>query len=156
MDHVLQGSSATKRILLVTGVGDCANATEEAFRTASETGAEIGLLQILTSDLYHYGHNDLIATRPSKKDFLLYIREQVLERGRAEAEALQRRAHAMGLAVEVYSVETEDAPSVIIAEARKGYDAIFIPRERKALFPLFKKQLASRLRRHLRNLVVEC
>jgi hypothetical protein len=156
MDQTPHSTPNAQRILLVTGVGDCTKATEEAFRAASATGAEIALLQILTSDLYHYGHNDLVATRPSKAQFLLYIREQVLERAAAQAADLRKRALDTGITLSVRPVETEDVAAAVIAEAKNGYDRIFLPRERKKLFPLLKRPIIRSLGKELRSRVVEC
>ncbi len=57
------------------------NAVDEALRAARRESRKARVLQILDSDLYFYGHNDLVAPRLNKQRFLLYIREQVLEQG---------------------------------------------------------------------------
>ena len=73
------------KILLVLGTGDSRIAESEAFTFAKQTSSVVVALQVLTSKLYHYAHNDLIATRPSKRDFLFYIRDEVMENGKKEA-----------------------------------------------------------------------
>ncbi len=145
-----------KDILLVLTGADCEDAVEAAFRFARASSKKIVALQILTSDLYHYGHNDLIATRPSKAQFLLYIREQVLARASAEAEQIRKRALNIGICLAICPVETEDVVSTVMTEARKGYDVIFLPKEKRKLFPLLKKQPVRQLKKKLGSQVIEC
>jgi hypothetical protein len=145
-----------KEILLVlTGQND-RQAEDAAFRYAAQMGKGLVVLQILTSNLYHYGHHDVIATRPSKLQFLLHIRDEVLERGRVKAEALQERAREQNIRIEIRAVETEDAPSIVLSETRKGFDTIFIGKEKKRVFPLFGKTLAKRLERECPTRVIQC
>ena len=143
-------------VLLVLAGSDDAKAVEGAFRFALTGPWRVVALQLLTSDLYHYGHNDLVATRPSKAQFLLYEREQVLERARAAAEELRRRAEELAVPLDLRPVETEDPFPVVMAEAGKGYEAIFIVKEKKKLFPLFKRSLGRCLRRRFPSAAMEC
>lgn len=113
------------------------------------------MLQILDSDLYLYGHNDLVAPRLNKQRFLLYIRDQVLEQGAVEAKLLSEKARSMGVTLEIDPVETDDLVSTVVAEARKGYAIIFLAKEKKRIFPLLKKNLAGELRRKLTARVLE-
>ena len=146
----------SKNVLLVLTGADCKEAVDAAFSFARSSGKNVTALQILTSDLYHYGHNDLIATRPSKAQFLLYIREQVLERATAQAAELRKSALDKGITLLIRPVETEDVAAAVIAEAKNGYDRIFLPKERKKLFPLLKRPLIRSLGKELRSRVVEC
>ena len=114
-----------KDILIVLNGGNSENAVEEAFRAAQSDSRKVKVLQILDSGLYFYGHNDLVAPRLSKRTFLLYIREQVLERGKIEAGELREKARNMGVSLEIDPVETDDVISTVIAEAKKGYEKIF-------------------------------
>ncbi len=143
-------------ILLVLTGADCDDAVEAAFRLARASSKKIVALQILTSDLYHYGHNDLVATRPSKAQFLLYIRDQVLARASAEAEELRKKALNTGVSLAICPVETEDVVSTVMTEAKKGYDVIFLPKEKRRLFPLLKEQPVRQLRKKLGGQVIEC
>jgi|SRR5271157_1585408 len=145
-----------KDILLVLTGADCDGAVETAFRFARTSSKKVVALQIITSDLYHYGHNDLIATRPSKAQFLLYIREQVLARASAEAEQLRKKALNVGVCLAICPVETEDVVSTVMTEAKKGYDMIFLPKEKRKLFPLLKKQPSRQLKKKLGRQVIEC
>jgi hypothetical protein len=145
-----------KEILVVLNGKDTENAVEQAFRVAQSDSSKVKVLQILDSGLYHYGHNDLVAPRLSKRTFLLYIREQVLEQGRIETDELRERAHNMGVSLEIDSVETDDVISTVITEAKKGYEKIFLPKEEKKLFPIFKKTIEQHLRREVSSLIISC
>ena len=145
-----------KDILLVLNGGNSENAVEQAFLAAQSDSRKVKVLQILDSGLYHYGHNDLVAPRLSKRTFLLYIREQVLEQGRIEAGELRERAHNMGVSLEIDPVETDDVISTVIAEAKKGYKKIFLPKEKKRLFPIFKKTIEQHLKREVSSLIISC
>lgn len=142
-------------LLILTG-DDCGDAVKAAFDHARSTSKRLCVLQILTSDLYRYGHQDLIATRPSKRQFLLYIRDEVLTRGKAEVQALEKKAGDMGISLEVNTVETEDVFLTSLSEAKKGYDSIFLPKGKKKLFPLFKKNLAQYLQKKITGKIVPC
>lgn len=144
-----------KDILIVLNGGNSENAVEEAFRAAQSDAKKVKVLQILDSELYFYGHNDLVAPRLNKRTYLLYIREQVLEQGKIEAGELREKARNMGVSLEIDPVETDDVISTVIAEAKKGYEKIFLPKEKKRLFPLLKRQtLEETLRKKdIRNIV---
>jgi hypothetical protein len=145
-----------KDILVVyKGVGS-ENAIDEALRTARGEARRTRVLQILDSDLYFYGHNDLVAPRLNKQRFLLYIREQVLEKGGIEAQEIREKALSMGVSLEIDPVETDDLVSTVIAEAKKGYEMIYLAKEKKRLFPLLKKNLARELRKAVAARIVEC
>ncbi|HUL22035.1 MAG TPA: hypothetical protein VLZ10_11310 [Thermodesulfobacteriota bacterium] len=146
---------ANDRILLILEGEDNGNAEESAFNYARSTSKKLVVLQILTSNLYHYGHQDIVATRPSKRQFLLHIRNEVLEQGRAKVKVLEEKAGEQGIAIEIHSVESEDICSAAVEEARKGYDAIFLARKKRKVFPLLEKGLAQHLRKKIRNTIVE-
>jgi hypothetical protein len=145
-----------KDILIVLNGDKNENAVEQAFRIAKTDSRKIKVLQILDSELYHYGHNDLVAPRLNKKRFLLYIRENVLEQGRVEAGKLIRKAGEMGISLEIEPVETDDVISTVITEAKKGYEEIYLPKEKKRLFPIFKKTMAQHLKREAPGRVISC
>jgi len=145
-----------KDILIVFNGSGSGNAADEAFRAAQSSSRKAKVLQILDSDLYHYGHNDLVAPRLNKQRFLLYIRDQVLERGGVEAQELREKACNMGVSLEIDPVETDDVVSTVIAEAGKGYEMIYLAKEKKKLFPLLQKHLATQLRKKFAGKVVEC
>jgi hypothetical protein len=147
---------AAASILLILTGEDCSHAIQTAFQYAQSTSRRLRVIQILTSDLFHYGHHDLVATRPSKREFLLYIRQEVLERGKAVALALQDKAREMNISLEIETVESEDLFSASLAEAKKGYEIIFIPKEVKKLFPLFKKTLESYLKNKTSSTITVC
>ncbi len=152
----MPGDRIVKDILIVYNGDGSTKALEEALRTAQSESGRTKVLQILDSELYHYGHNDLVAPRLNKQRFLLYIRDQVLERGAVEAGLLREKALSMGVSLEIDPVETDDLVSTVIAEANKGYGMIFLAREKRRIFPLLKKNLARELRKTLIAKVVEC
>lgn len=153
--HVV-GSVIVKDILVIYIGDESAQAVEEALRTAKSESRKARVLQILDSDLYHYGHTDLVAPRLNKQRFLDYIRGQVLMRGDQEADLLARKARAMGVSLDISPVETDDLVSTVLAEAKKGYEIIFLAKEKKRIFPLLKKNLARELRKATAIRVVEC
>ncbi len=145
-----------KNILIVLNGESSENTVEEAFGAARSGSKKVKVLQILDSGLYHYAHNDLVAPRLSKRTFLLYIRDQVLEQGRTEADKLGERAGEMGINLEIDSVETDDVLSTVIAEAKKGYDTIYLPKEEKKFFPIFKKTMAQHLKGKVTGKIISC
>jgi hypothetical protein len=148
--------NADRPILLILTGEESGAAIQAALQHARATSKRLRAFQILTSDLYHYGHQDLVATRPSKRQFLLHIREEVLERGRATARALEDKAGELGISLEIETVESEDILSASLTEAKKGYEIIFLPKQPKKLFPLFKKTLAAHLRKKTLGEIVPC
>lgn len=145
-----------KDILIIVNGSGSQNAIEEGFRTARSLSRKAKVLQILDSDLYHYGHNDLVSPRLNKQRFLLYIRDQVLERGAIEARQLREKACHMGVSLEIDPVETDDVLSTVVAEAKKGYEMVYLAKEKKKLFPLLRKHLATQLRKEFVGKVFEC
>jgi hypothetical protein len=145
-----------ERILLILTGEERADAEEAAFSYAKSNSKKLVVLQILTSNLYHYGHQDIIATRPSKRQFLLHIRDEVMERGKVKAKTMAEKAQRERIALEMASVESEDTLSTAAAEVKKGYDTIFLQREKRKLFPLFERTLAGHLRKKTDSRVVEC
>jgi hypothetical protein len=145
-----------EKVLLIVGIGDSGLAEAAAMAYAKDNSSTVVALQILTSNLYHYGHNDLIATRPSKRDFLLYIRSEAVGQGREDAERLAREAEQCGVSMEIVPVETEDVNSTVITEAKKGYGAVFVPKERRKIFPLLQRNLCRELEKRVACRVVAC
>jgi hypothetical protein len=131
-------------------------AIEEAFRYAESTSKKVVALQILTSHLYHWGRNDSILSGPGKARFLIYVRDEVLRRGKDRAKELQERAQNRGISLKIRSVESEHPVSTVIQEAEKGYDSIFLPKKRKGLFPIFEKTLAQHLHKKVSSHIIEC
>jgi len=142
-------------LLILTGVHR-SNAIVEALDYARSTSSPLRVMQILTSDLYRYGHQDLVATRPSKKQFLLHIRNEVLERGKAETRLIEETAREMGISLETVTIESEDAYSISLAEVKKGYGIVFLPKQERKLFPLFQRTLADYLRRKTAARIIAC
>jgi hypothetical protein len=144
------------KVLLVTGVGETAGAETAAFAYAKNSSATVVALQVVTSNLYHYGHVDLIATRPSKRDFLLYIRDEMVARAKTEAERLQHRAEGFGVDLEIKTVETEDVRKTLVDEATCGYTAVFMAPQKRKLFPLLERNLNKVMKKSAPCEVVVC
>lgn len=145
-----------KDILVIYDGAGSAKAIDAALQTAQSESRRARVLQILDSELYHYGHNDLVAPRLNKQRFLMYIRSEVLRESSMEAERIFMKAQKMGVSLEIEPVETDDLVSTVLAEAEKGYELIFLTKEKKRIFPLIKKNLARELRKLLAVRVVEC
>jgi hypothetical protein len=152
----LLNMSADRPILLILTGEECGAAIQAALQHARSASKRLRAFQILTSDLYHYGHQDLVATRPSKRQFLLHIREEVLERGKAIAQTLEDQAREFGISLEIETVESEDILSTALSEAKKSYEIIFLPKQPKKLFPLFKKTLVAHLRKNTPGEIIAC
>ena len=58
--------------------------------------------------------------------------------------------------LEVNSIESEDILSAALSEVKKGYDIIFLPREKKKLFPLFERTLPGYLQKKISGRIVLC
>ena len=149
-------SSVNRPMLLILSGEDCREAIRNAFRHAKSSSKRLQVTQILSSNLYSYGHQDLVATRPSKREFLLYIREEVLKRGEEEILALKKLAGEMEISLEVNTIESEDVLSAALLEAKKGYDIVFIPKQKKKLLPLFKRTLYRYLQKNFSGRIVPC
>ena len=145
-----------KDILIIYNGGGSQKAVDAALLAAQSGAKKVRVLLILDSELYHYGHVDLVAPRLNKQKFLLYIREQVLEKGGIDAAIIREKALSMGVPMQIDPVETDDLVLTVITEARKGYEMIFLKRGEKRIFPLLKKDLARELRKIAGNRIFEC
>jgi hypothetical protein len=132
------------------------NAVEQAFSYAESKSKAVVALQILHSDLYHYGHTDLLLPGPGKKRFLNHIRDELLKRGIEREKALRERSKKRGIPFEMRSVESQDPASTAVEEAKKGYDMIFLPKEKKRRFPILKKTVEEHLRKEISIPLVPC
>ena len=120
---------------------------EQAFVYAKEHAKRVVALQILNSDLFHWGFNDIILPSPAKTKFIGYIREELLRRSRESAIRLKEMAQRNKVPLEIRKVETREPSSAVFEEAEKGYDRIFMEKEKKRLFPIFKKTIEQQLRK---------
>jgi hypothetical protein len=145
-----------KSTLLVLAGDGYRDAMNAALRHAQSTSKQLSVIQVLNSDLYHYGHQDLVATRSSKRQFLLHVRDEVIKRGEEEIRALEEAAQTLGVSLEISSVESEDIYSTCLSEAQKGYDSVFVSKQKSRIFPLFKKTLAEYLRKKTKSRVISC
>jgi hypothetical protein len=132
------------------------SAVEKAFTYAESESKTVIALQILNSDLYHYGHTDLLLPGPGKKRFLNYVRDELLVRGLEREKMLRERAQKRGISLEVRSIESQDPASIAVEEAKNGYDMIFFPKEKKRRFPILKKTVEEHLRKEISIPLVPC
>jgi hypothetical protein len=145
-----------KSALLILAGGDCHNAMTAALLHAQNHSGQLRVIQILNSDLYHYGHHDLVATRPSKRQFLLYERDLVLERGQGDRCLLEEAGRVAKVTLDIDTIESEDIHSACLSEVKKGYNPVFVPKQKPKLFPLFEKTLAEYLRKRTESNVIAC
>ena len=104
-------------------------------------------LQTLSSDLFHWGFNDTILPGQAKTRFIGYIREELLSRSLDSTIMLKEMAQRNKVPLEIRRVETREPTSAALEEAEKGYDRIFMGKEKKRLFPIFKKTIEQQLRK---------
>lgn len=121
----------------------------KAFLYARRSSKRLVALQVLASDLFHWGLNDNILSGPAKTRFVGYIREQLLDKCLETTKMLEQKARQHGVSFEIKRVETDDPASSVLEEARGDYDRIFIGREQKKLFPLFQKSMEQQLRKNI-------
>jgi hypothetical protein len=120
---------------------------ERAFVYAKKHTKRVVALQILSSDLFHWGFNDIILPGPAKTRFIGYIREELLSRSHESTIMLEEMAQRAKVPLEIRRVETREPNSAALEEAEKGYDRIFMGKEKKRLFPVFKKTMEQQLRK---------
>jgi hypothetical protein len=125
------------------------DASDRAFLYAKHSSKRIVALQILSSDLFHWGLNDNILSGPAKVKFIGHIREQLLGESREITKMLEQKALQHDVPIHIKRIETNDASSAVVEEAGKGYDRIFIGREKKKFFPIFKKSMEQCLRKNV-------
>lgn len=125
------------------------DAANKAFLYAGSSSKQLVVLQVLASDLFHWGLNDNILSGPAKMRFIGHIREQLLYRSMETTKMLRQKARHHGVSLEIKRVETDDPASAALEEARGDYDRIFIGKEKKRLFPIFKKGIEQHLRKHI-------
>ena len=127
---------------------------EKAFEHAANFSKKVVVLQILGSNLYFYV-NDIILVGPAKERFRSYVNEQILRRAKDREKELQIVADEKGIPLEFGIVDSDNSELIVLEEASKGYDAIFLTRE-KRIFPLFKKTLTQYLLKNGYEHVIQC
>jgi hypothetical protein len=125
------------------------DAMGKAFLYARRMSKRLVVLQILTSDLFHWGYNDTILPGPAKARYLGYIREQIAKKSLEMTKILENQALHHGISLEIKRVETMDPVSAALEEARGDYDRIFIGKERKKVFPIFERTIGQHLRKKI-------
>jgi hypothetical protein len=79
-----------------------------------------------------------------------------LKRGIEREKTLREWAQRRGISLEIQTVESQDPASVAVEEAKKGYDRIFLPKEKKRRFPILKKTVEEHLRKEISIPLVPC
>lgn len=125
------------------------DAAEKAFLYAKHSSNHLVVLQVLTSDLFHWGLNDNILSGPAKMRFIGHVREQLIDKSLETTRMLEEKARQHGVFLEIKKNETDDFNRAALDEARKNYDRIFIAREKKKLFPLFEKSMGQYLQKNI-------
>ena len=120
---------------------------ERAFVYAKKHAKRVVALQVLSSDLFHWGFNDTILPGPAKTRFIGHIREELLSRSLESTIMLKEMAQRNKVPLEIRRMETREPTSAALEEAEKGYDRIFMGKEKKRLFPIFQKTIEQRLRK---------
>lgn len=129
---------------------------DNSIKYAKENLKNLVVLQILTSDLYHWGFNDIILSGPAKARFIGHIREEIMKNSLEVTKILEERADQERISMEVHKRETMDPVSVALEEASKDYELVFLRKEKKKLFPIFKKTLDDHLKKELSIPVITC
>lgn len=132
------------------------NVADQAFLYASRLSKSMVAIQIMTSELYHWGHNDIILPGPAKAKFIGHVREAIFNTSLETTKMLENKALRYGVELEILRIETDDPISPVIEEAIKGYDRIFIGREKKRIFPIFKRSIESQIRTKTSIPVISC
>jgi hypothetical protein len=127
----------------------------KAFLYARRMSKRLVVLQILTSDLLHWGYNDTILPGPAKTRYIGHIREQIATESLETIKMLKERALQYGVSLEIKRVETMDPLSTALEEALGDYDRIFLFKERKKVFPIFERTIGQHLRKKVSIPIVQ-
>ena len=131
------------------------DAVGKAFLYARRMSKRLVVLQILTSDLFHWGYNDTILPGPAKTRYIGHIREQIATESLETIKMLKERALHYGVSLEIKRVETMDPLSTALEEALGDYDRIFLFKERKKVFPIFERTIGQHLRKKISIPIVQ-
>jgi len=113
-------------------------------------------LMILSSDLYHWGFNDIILPGPAKSSFIGHVRQELVTRSENTLKRLEEKARIHGVTLDVRKIETLDPASAALEEAQKGYEKIFMIKEKSRFFPIFKKTVEQQLRKETSTPIITC
>lgn len=143
------------RVLLVLGFGNEADAESSAFDYAGANGLGLDVLDVLDSHLYHYGKNDIIVPSYARTQFLFHIQDNLRRQSKLRNAALMQKSDKKGIHLRYGALETDDPIPSIAKIAAKGYQCIFMPREKRKLFPLNQRKTHSDRVRKLTSTPVE-
>ena len=148
---------AIKRVngrLNVTSTGEScsaanSDAADKAFIYAKSSSRRLVVLEILSSDLFHWGACDNILSGAAKVRFIGHVREQLLEKSGITTKMLHEKSMQYGVPVEIKTVETDDPAYAALEEAHGDYNRIFIAKEKNKMFPIFKKSMGQLLQKKI-------
>jgi hypothetical protein len=69
---------------------------------------------------------------------------------------LEEAGRRARVTLDIDTIESEDIHSACLSEVRKGYNPVFVPKQKPKLFPLFEKTLAEYLRKRTESNVKAC
>ena len=127
---------------------------EQAIQYSKDNERDLVVLLILSSDLYHWGFNDIILPGPAKSRFIGHIREEIMKSSVDFTSMLKKTAGREGINLIIKKVETMDPLTTALEEAKKGYNRIFIAKQKKTIFPLFKKRIEDLLMKKLSTPII--
>jgi hypothetical protein len=146
-----------ERVLFITRPDQKGPAEEAAIEYAASNGLSMVVLFIIDSPMFHYGRNDWVCPGYARSQFLFHIRYDLLRQACEREIAMRTKADLLGLEMRVAMVEADDFEAAVIKEAAKGYDRVFVNREKKKRFPLFgNRTLETTLQREGFGNVVAC
>jgi hypothetical protein len=123
-------------ILLILGIGDDRTVEKEAFGYAVEHGCCLDVIDVLDSHLYHYGKNDYIVPSYARTQFLFHIQDNLNKDSQRRKESLEQKAADKGIRLRYTTLETDDPIPHIVKVLAKGYEHLFVPRQKRAWLPL--------------------
>ena len=145
------------RVLLITHPEKRGPAEEAAVQYACANGCSLIVLFVLDCFLFHYGKSDWVVPGHARTQFLFHVRDDLLRQATEREAAI--RAEVEGFDVEVTASVAEHSrfEEIVMEEAAKGYDRIFVDSEKRKLFPLFgRPSLAKMLQRQGFQNVTAC
>jgi hypothetical protein len=143
------------RVLLVLGFGNEAEAEASAFDYAAANELGLDVLDVLDSHLYHYGKNDIIVPGYARTQFLFHIQDNLRRQSQRREAELLKKSDDHDIHLRYGSLETDDPIPSIVKIAAKGYQRIFIPEEKRKLFPLNQRKTHSDRLRPLTSIPLE-
>ena len=146
-----------ERVLFITRPDQKGPAEDAAIEHAASNGLSMVVLFIIDSPMFHYGRNDWICPGYARSQFLFHVRYDLLRQACEREIAMRAKADPRGLEMRIAMAEADDFEGTVIKEVSKGYERVFVNREKKKRFPLFgNRTLETTLQREGFGNVVAC